>query len=123
MFSLFLSLLFHRLKFINKDSFQDPMKNIKLLSFFLLLSALFLLTACASSIEEIKNPDNVGKKVTVSGTVKTSFKLGSISGYILEDETDSIGVSSQELPKEGTKKTVRGVLIKDTIFGYYVKVD
>lgn len=99
------------------------MKNIQLLSIFLLLSALFLLTACVQSIEEIKNPDNVGKKVTVSGTVKTTFKLGSLSGYILEDETGSISVSSVDLPKEGTKKTVRGVLIKDTIFGYYIKVE
>ena len=90
---------------------------------FLLLLVLLLLTACASSIEEVKNPDNVGKKVTVSGTVKTTFKLGSLSGYILEDETGSISVSSEELPKEGVKKTVRGTLIKDTIFGYYVKVE
>jgi outer membrane biogenesis lipoprotein LolB len=99
---------------------MDKSFTIKIL---LLLSVLILLTACASSIEDVKNSDNVGKKVTVSGTVKTTFKLGSLSGYILEDETGSISISSEELPKEGAKKTVRGTLIKDTIFGYYVKVE
>ena len=99
------------------------MGKIIILKIMSLLAVLFLLAACASSIEEVKNPDNVGKKVTVSGTVKTTFKLGSLSGYTLEDETGSISVSSEELPKEGTKKRVTGVLIKDTIFGYYVKVE
>src|SRR3989344_5696906 len=90
---------------------------------FLLLLVLLLLTACASSIEEVKNPDNVGRKVTVSGTVKTTFKFGSLSGYVVEDETGSIGVSSEELPQEGTQERVSGVLMKDTLFGYYVKVE
>ena len=93
----------------------------RIISVTLIISLLFL-TACVQSIKEVKNLDNVGKKITVSGTVKTSFKLGSISGYILEDKTGSISVSSEELPKEGTQKRVTGILIKDTIFGYYIKV-
>ena len=88
-----------------------------------LIIFLLFLTACAQSISEVKDPQHVSKKVTVSGTVKTSFKLGSISGYILEDKTGSISVSSEELPKEGTQKRVTGILIKDTIFGYYVKTN
>jgi hypothetical protein len=53
--------------------------------------------------------------------VKNSVKIGSLSGFTLEDETGSISVRSDELPKEGVKVTVSGVLMKDTIFGYYIQ--
>ena len=96
---------------------------MKKIIIIILIFSLLLLTACAQSISEVKDPQYVGKKVTVSGTVKTSFKLGSVSGYILEDKTGSISVSSEELPKEGAQKRVTGILIKDTIFGYYIKAD
>lgn len=64
----------------------------------------------------------VGEKITVSGTVENVVKIGSLSGYSLVDENgNKIVVSSQALPAENTKKTVTGVYMHDTIFGYYLK--
>jgi len=78
------------------------------------------MTACTTSIADVKIQDNVGKKVTVSGTVEGSLKLGEISGYTLKDDSGSIFISSNNLPDDGTKKTIRGLLEKNLI-GYYVE--
>ncbi|MGV8141742.1 MAG: hypothetical protein ACP5NW_04860, partial [Candidatus Woesearchaeota archaeon] len=80
-------------------------------------------TACTSNIADVKNPDMVGKKVTVKGEVGSTIKIGSISAYNLVDDTGNIGVSSEELPKEGDIVRAKGVLMKDTLFGYYIKAD
>jgi hypothetical protein len=97
--------------------------NQKILLVIVLIGLLLVATGCiARNIADIKNPDFVGKKVTVRGEVGVTIKLGSLSGYTLKDATDTISVSSQNLPKEGETVTVTGVLIKDTIFGYYIKV-
>lgn len=74
-------------------------------------------------ISEVKVDENVGDKVTVKGEVKTVIKIGSLSGYTLEDNSGSIAVSSKELPKEGDKMRVKGTLIKDTLLGYYIKAN
>jgi hypothetical protein len=87
----------------------------------LLLAACLFLIGCARSISDIKNEDMVGEKVTVVGIVKNSVKIGSLSGFTIEDETGSIGVRTDELPKEGDKVTVSGIIIKDNIFGYYIQ--
>jgi len=81
-----------------------------------------LLCGCASKISEVKNEKYIGKTVILTGTVENTIKIGSLSGYSLKDDTGTIGVSSETLPTEGDKITVSGVLIKDTIFGYYIKV-
>ncbi|MBD3398616.1 hypothetical protein GF412_05235 [Candidatus Micrarchaeota archaeon] len=76
-------------------------------------------------IEELNdNPQKyVGEKVTVSGTVDNTVKLGSLSGYTLtDDEGNSLRVSSGSLPKEGKSVTVSGVFTKDSLFGYYLQV-
>jgi len=88
----------------------------------IILGILLLLTACVQEINSIKNEDMIGEEVAVRGTVKNTIKIGPLSGYTLEDESGSIGVSSETLPVEGTEMTVKGVLIKDTLFGYYIKV-
>ncbi len=75
------------------------------------------------TISEIKSTDYVGKTVKARGVVESTIKLGSLSGYILRDDTDKIAVSSQTLPKEGDTITVKGTLIKDTLLGYYIKAD
>ena len=72
-------------------------------------------------ISDIKTEENVGKKVIVRGEVGTVIKIGELSGYILEDESGSIAVSSDKLPVEGERRTVSGTLMKDTIFGYYIR--
>ncbi len=88
----------------------------------LCLAALLLLAACTQSIAEVKKEENIGEKVSVAGTVKDTVKIGSISGYTLKDEAgDSIRVSSKSLPEEGTSVTVSGTLMKDTLFGWYIK--
>jgi hypothetical protein len=72
-------------------------------------------------ISEIKSTDYVGKTVRVKGEVKNVLKIGQISGFTIQDETDSIPVSSEELPKEGDTIRVKGILMKDSILGYYIK--
>lgn len=85
---------------------------------------LIMLVGCAQPIVDIKNEDHIGKTVIVSGTVENVIKIGSLSGYTLKDANgDTIGVSAERLPAEGDQVTVNGVLIKDTIFGYYIKQD
>jgi aspartyl/asparaginyl-tRNA synthetase len=96
----------------------------KILMTFLIIGLLIATTACSvKTIADVKNTENVGKKVTVQGKVDSSFKLGSLSGYSVKDDTDTIGVSAQNLPKDGETVTVTGILMKDTIFGYYIKAD
>lgn len=75
------------------------------------------------TVEDVKKEDNIGKSVTVNGEVKTVIKIGQLSGYTLEDETGTIAVSSDDLPQEGEMITVRGTLIRDTLFGYYIKTN
>ncbi len=101
------------------------MRYIKILLGILgVLMLLFVLSGCAQSIVEIKDPAYVGKTVTVKGEVQASFKIGGLSGYTLKDDSgETIGVSSTNLPDEGETVRAKGVLMKDTIFGYYIKED
>jgi hypothetical protein len=96
------------------------MKNLCIL---LVLSLALLLTGCATQdVAEVKNEVYVGETVAVRGVVSSSIKLGTLSGYLLVDaRNDSIAVSSSTLPEEGETLTVRGTLMKDTLFGYYIK--
>ncbi len=96
------------------------MKTINIISIF---AILLLLGGCSTqTISEIKDQDHVGKTVEIKGIVQNSFKLGSISGYKIKDVNgDIISISSDELPEEGKTVVVKGILMKDTIFGYYIK--
>lgn len=89
--------------------------------------SLFLLSACAMSVSDVNAQKEklVGKEISVSGTVGNVVKIGPISGYSLKDKNgnNGIAVSSQSLPKEGDDVTVKGVWMKDTILGYYLKVE
>jgi hypothetical protein len=86
-----------------------------------LIGLVFVMTACVKTVADVKNPDLVGKTVTVKGEVGTTIKLGPISGYTVTDDTGTISVSSENLPKEGDTVKVSGTLIKDTLLGYYIK--
>lgn len=67
------------------------------------------------------NPEKyLGEKVTVSGIVKNSFKIGKLSGFTLEDNDSAILVSSDMLPAEGKNVTVSGTVMKEMLVGYYV---
>lgn len=81
-----------------------------------------LFTGCTQTISEIKSQDYVGKEVVIKGTIENTIKLGDLSGYTLSDEKDSIFISSQELPKEGDTKKVKGILMKN-ILGYYIQTN
>jgi hypothetical protein len=96
-------------------------KNFLLI--FILSASMFISGCAVDSIENIKNDDKIGEQVTIRGTVKESVKIGEFSGYLLEDDTASIGIYSDSLPAEGDVVTVKGVLLKDNIFGYYVRVE
>jgi len=88
---------------------------------FLILVVL-LLSGCAQSIAEVKDEEHIGKTVNLRGTVEGTIKIGQLSGFTLNDG-DTIRVSSATLPEEGKTITVRGVLIKDSLFGYYIKAE
>ena len=82
----------------------------------------FFMFGNVSKITDIKNEAHVGKTVMVRGIVKSTLKIGSLSGYTLTDDTGQIAVSDQQLPKEGDTITAKGILIRDTLLGYYIKV-
>lgn len=75
------------------------------------------------SIAEIRSEDYIGKSVSLSGTVEGSIKLGEFSGYILNDGENKIFVSSNKLPEEGSKTSVKGIVMKEIVIGYYLKAE
>lgn len=94
----------------------------KLLLILLVVLSLSLM-GCTQSIEKVTSTDNyVDKKVSISGTASTPIKLGSLSGYTLEDKAgDKIIVAASDLPDEGEKVVARGTLKKGLLgIGYYV---
>jgi hypothetical protein len=105
-----------------KEYCMKPFITYKSMLLLLVLASLLLAGCATQSIKEIKSPDYVGKDVMIAGTVESTIKLGGLSGFTLTDKNgDSIGVKSDSLPKEGSTITVRGILIKDTILGYYIQ--
>lgn len=106
---------------VSKTKQRSYVGLIALIVVVVLITLLIVCIVSTQDITEVKKEDNVGKTVKVHGEVKTVLKIGSLSGYTLEDETGSIAISSESLPKEGDTITVKGVLIKDTLFGYYIK--
>jgi len=96
------------------------MKKIILI---LLVISLVVISGCSQSIAEVKDEDHIGKTIMIRGTVENTIKIGQLSGYTLKDTAgDTIGVSTDDLPIEGDIITVKGVLMKDTLFGYYILV-
>ncbi|MFW6383560.1 MAG: hypothetical protein ACOCZQ_02855 [Nanoarchaeota archaeon] len=90
----------------------------------LMALALILITGCSQSIEQIKSEDYVGEEVTVKGEVKKSLKIGDVSGFRLEDDkNNSIKVGSEKLPQEGNTVTVTGILMDDSLMGYYIQAE
>ncbi len=88
-----------------------------------IIATILYLNVQTQKISDVKTQDNVGKVVKVRGEVKSVIKIGQLSGYTLEDASGTIAVSSEDLPKEGDTMTVKGTLIKDTLLGYYIKVN
>lgn len=86
--------------------------------------SLLIFAGCTQTIKEVKKDENVGKVVSVRGTVENTIKFGGLSGYTLKDQNgDTIGVASKALPKEADTITAEGVLIKAPILGFYIDVD
>jgi hypothetical protein len=81
--------------------------------------AILLLFGCVQKISDIKNDESVGKEVKVKGVVESSIKIGTLSGYRVDDGAE-INVKSETLPRDGDEVVVKGVLMKDTLFGYYI---
>jgi len=97
----------------------------KMLVILALLGIIMLMLGCSSlTIKEVKNENYLGKKVTISGKVDNTMKIGKISGYTLTDkEGESIPVKSTALPSEGSEISVKGTVIKDSLFGYYLQAE
>ena len=88
-----------------------------------LLIVVALMSGCGFvSVKELKeNPEKyLGKEIVVSGTVKNSIKIGTLSGFALTDGDYSINVQSKELPEEGKEVTVKGTVMKEVFLGYYI---
>lgn len=84
---------------------------------------LMLLVSCtfaSTPIAEVKQPAYVGTRVTVSGDVVTSIKIGALSGYTLRDDTGTISVASKSVPAEGSRVTASGILRTGPFLGYYI---
>lgn len=101
----------------------EYMYLIKKIVITLVLLLSLLISGCVpQNIEDIKSEENVGESVTVRGTVSNSVKIGDLSGYMItDDEDNSIAISSESIPEEGDAVTITGTLMRDTIFGYYIK--
>lgn len=94
----------------------------KILILFML--ALFLTGCATQQIKDIKNEEHIGEQVRVHGTVSSVISLGPVSGFLLKDKNgDEIAVGAKDLPAKGDELTVSGVLLKDSIFQYYIKID
>ncbi|MBN1169970.1 hypothetical protein JXA56_03015 [Candidatus Micrarchaeota archaeon] len=89
---------------------------------FAIFLGILMLGCISTPIKKIQeNPeDYLGEEIYVEGTVHNAVKIGSLSGFTLKDDNYSIRVSSQELPKEGTRVMVKGVVMKEILVGYYV---
>ena len=77
-------------------------------------------TGSIQRISDVKKPELFGKNVTVRGMVVNNLKIGSLSGYRLNDSTGSIPISSQNLAKINSTVTVTGTLHNSSVFGYYI---
>lgn len=87
------------------------------------LSLMIIGAGCASTqIKDIQeNPEKyMGREVMVSGKVSNTFKIGEISGFTLVDDKYKMLVSSKELPAENKTVTVKGVVMKEILVGYYI---
>ena len=93
------------------------------LTILVLIATLLLVTGCTTSVEDAKTPEKVGDEVTLTGTAKSPTKIGPLSGYILEDETGTIPVATEDLPREDEEVIVTGTVMRDTILGYYLKAE
>lgn len=104
---------------MNKKKIGEIMKYLALLSIFLFIGCI------GTSLNEInEDPDKyVGKSVLIKGEVKNPIKIGKLSGFTLVDGNDSIKISSEEIPKEGKTVSIKGTVMKDSLFGYYVLVE
>lgn len=97
----------------------------KKIPFLMLLLGILLIGGCTKDIKDIKSDEYLDKEVTVRGTVQSTIKLGSISGYNLVDKNgDEIIVTSDSLPSEGSTKKVSGTVKKfPLITAYYIESD
>jgi len=88
-----------------------------------LLLVLVLISGCSMEIQKIKdNPDDyLGETVMLTGTVSNTIKLGALSGFTLNQKDAKIIVSSEVLPEEGSKVTVKGVVMKELLIGVYIQ--
>jgi hypothetical protein len=113
--------------------------NKILISFFII--GLFVFSACnrnadnasvglgksinalnsVSKISDIKKEENIGKTFTVRGKVvnvmQTQISGYAVSGYKLNDSTETIAVSSKTLPTMNETVTATGTLQQSRYFG------
>jgi outer membrane biogenesis lipoprotein LolB len=84
-----------------------------------LIIAAFLLTACTTSIEDLKSDEYVDEKVTIAGEVQGVIAIGEFTGYSLADSTGEIGVLADKLPEEGDRVRVRGTVKRLPLLNFY----
>ena len=97
-------------------------KTFVVLAVFVIIS-VFIVGCSEISVRDIKSDpeDYVGKVVTLKGISKNAIKIGSLSGFTLEQEDGStIQVSSKELPKDDSVVVVKGTVVNDAVFKTYI---
>ncbi len=93
---------------------------------FLALVCVIALMGCMAQttpLGDIKSNASkyLGQEVTVKGNITDSVKIGQLSGFRITDGNSTIGVRSDTLPPVGTEVTVKGTVVQDSIFGYYIQ--
>ncbi|MFC1742116.1 hypothetical protein ACFL3V_06280 [Nanoarchaeota archaeon] len=97
------------------------MKKLILLTTIILT---LLLAGCAPmvTVKDI-NEDNqkfLGKKVRVSGKAMVPLDVGPASGFSLNDDSSSIMISSDDLPKANEDVIVEGLVVKGMFTGTFI---
>jgi len=90
-----------------------------------LVFGLLLFAGCIGDSPTVKDVNDdpdlyLGEKITLKGVVTNSFKFGKLSGFKLKDEGETLLVSSDMLPAEGSEVYVEGTLMRDSLVGYYL---
>lgn len=88
----------------------------------LVLVSVFVVGCASVEINDIKGDSDswIGEEVRLKGTVSNTIKIGQLSGFTLNQDNSKINVQSDTLPEEGSEVIVKGVVMKDSLFGPYI---
>lgn len=95
------------------------MKYTRQLILISLVLLAVTLSACTTPVSEVQQEEYVGETVTVKGIAQEGVKLGDLSGYMLQGESEDIFISTNTFPQEGDTVRVKGEVKKVPLLGSY----